>query len=274
VTASVQEKRVIKVDLDGALRQLFRATYLIVERAAVGMQAVKSLDAVPPALSGEGPINLGILLEPRPMEQVRDDFTSWLLTATFRESIEEVSYFLENVRQVAALIRHVGPDGASARVVKEHALPTGPEAVSFNKLPLPGKLEHLKDAYGLESSFTDMILSINRTRNCFVHRAGIVGEKDCKNGQMVLNMLGSWAVVRDPAGAESEVALPYLKRKDHEVSLNIGPRDRVFKLGERVMLSVNDVAFVHVTIDRFALSVNEGVRAFANRSGPQQGSGP
>ena len=267
----MQHTTTVTVNYTEALQELGRSTYAVIEKAAVGLEAVQRVEGVPRALSGDARIGFNIQLAPRPIEAVRADFGGWILQNAFRDCIEQVGDFLQVVRRMAATV-DVAVDGVGEAVMSNEISPLGAQSKAFEKMGFPEKVAHLKEKYGFGEHYLDeMVLSINRARNCLVHRGGVVGEKDCKDGPLVVRTVGLGAFERGADGAVAEVSFPYANASPggYTLSLAMCPREQVFGLGESVTFTVDDLVRVFDTIQRFAVAlIHRLIRFAATRGRP------
>ena len=127
---------------------------------------------------------------------------------------------------------------------------------SFDKGGLPDKIKDLQKAYSLalDPDLAGHLLSINRARNCLVHRGGIVQDDDL-NEDGVLRV--SWRrlalVIRGP-GSERD-GFPGARFEADE-SLVVANRDvsKGFPLGTAISFSVQEFADVCWSLFLLALS--------------------
>ena len=109
------------------------------------------------------------------------EFSTWVLTNGFCDIAEAISVVLEELNRVASMITLVDQfGGATTLKIPEWERACERAAQRFNRLPLPDKLVYLGSSFGIHFSprLERELRSINAARNCFVHRHGVVGEKD------------------------------------------------------------------------------------------------
>ena len=91
--------------------------------------------------------------------------------------------FLDEVHYSCLIIQ-----AANKRVAID-TLKSADRAFRRHRNGLQGKLETLKDKFSIEIKEPLSLVSINKTRNCLVHRRGIVSRDDCNDGD---NMTVTW----------------------------------------------------------------------------------
>lgn len=133
------------------------------------------------------------------------EFPGWVLANGLRDCVEAVHAFLEEARRICSLwtsLVHVdrmtGAEWNNWRR-KEEA-----EASDFHAMGLPGKFDVLI-GYSpiLATPLRDHILTINRGRNCLVHRQGKVTSRDTNTPEgLMVRWLKMQLIARDLEGVE------------------------------------------------------------------------
>jgi hypothetical protein len=108
--------------------------------------------------------------------QVRRAFANWMLACGSRELMEEFSGVLEQAREILS-VWALGSGEVSAEDWNRRMVT---EAQRFQKLGFPDKVVFLRQEYSVElpADKEADLLSLNRARNCLVHRGGVVGLPD------------------------------------------------------------------------------------------------
>jgi hypothetical protein len=107
----------------------------------------------------------------------KEEFSRWIVACGFRELIETFSVFLDEVHRSCLVMR-----AAKERMATDSIVPLDRR---FRRHPdgLHGKLDDLRGTFGVEMSEPSFLLSINKARNCLVHRLGSVSREDCSDGR-------------------------------------------------------------------------------------------
>lgn len=242
----------IKVNLPAVLRQmqvqLQRLSDLVTIGLAGALKVAKTdYDVAPEFMSLQIASN-----ERMPFEAARDDFQAWCLKNSFKEAIDLVSAFLEECRTVATLFRLAGRcSGADWN----RGLVT--EKQKFHDFGFPRKIEHLRKQFGVASKLEAHVLSLNRARNCLVHRLGVVSEKDVDaSGKLVMTWHSlSLIIVDNATKVETAVTQPTLIESESTLQARIGPHQREFAVGERIQLSHHEHSSTILTYYVFALEI-------------------
>lgn len=270
----------IKINLAGIAGGLQRTLQGLINRAAFGLQAAQDFDpdelrlpdvAFHLQLSGKEELWDKTLL--------RSDFRSWLLAAVLRDAVEAFARALEEARSVCATWVLSSPSGkVSIADWNERFVD---EARRFHRLGLPDKLDFLRREYEVtlpEDKKKDL-LSLNRARNCLVHRGGVVSLRDLDVSEAEANnAISEWRAAHPTEAWTNEQIKEALRAKGVQPALvvswlklqliaeldgdttNLDPREepyvpggstiglqvqretRAFDLGSDIALSSNDFA--------------------------------
>lgn len=203
-------------------------------------------------------------------EEIIQQYSSWVLTNGFRDSIECVSTFLESAHQVLSIWKLLGKQNESVRV-------TGSEwnavfvdgAKKFHRLGFPDKLEHIKSEHNIElnDKFTDQLLSINAARNCLVHRRGIVSDRDINgNNQLEVKWTKLQFVLTNEDG-EKELVFGELIEKESSVGIRSINEMKAFLLGTGVDFSAQEFSDITWTFFLFGEDLVTKIHAHGVSSG-------
>jgi len=110
-----------------------------------------------------------------PFPETKTMAEDWLLKSFLRDSIEITGLFLDECLSTCAVLRIASKKKANGLEIN-HLLTVLPK--QNHKLPLPEKIKKLEHDFGVKSSYTSHVLTINRARTCVVHRLGVVSALD------------------------------------------------------------------------------------------------
>ncbi len=168
------------------------------------------------------------VLDPVAIQIMRHEYASWIAGNGLADGTEVISALLNNL--VAQVPHILGFSG---------------EFRKFERLGLELKLDATTNIL-LKSEYYVVVKSLNRARNCLVHRHGIVGVADCEGtGKLSLAWIGP--VLRVRQGANWQEVGPLhrggFNRGDHGmVLLQVKNIDRYFPLGEKLILPPHDLS--------------------------------
>jgi len=214
------------------------------------------------------------------IDEARVLFRSWVLANGLRECVEAVGPALEWARRFCVLWTRQGSvhptEGGKFQLRAQF---TGEEwnaqivrgSKKFDRLPLPEKLDHLQSMYACTPpELSAHVVSLNATRNCLSHRAGIVSAADLKEpGDPGLVM--RWRRLHLTTGNEAEERILHAgARVEAGELLTVGfvDAERTTALGERITLSPQDFVDVALTFLLFAIQLQASVESVQNRRLP------
>lgn len=237
--------------LQGQLQRVLRHAMNLV---AVGLRAEKELSKFPLDLPDT---NMHLRFDTRQQwtsEQVGQEWRRWILTNGFRDTSEAVGGFLEGVQSVLGYweLIQVQDKGTTLTGAVWNDMTVG-RTRRFHRLGLPDKIKFLETQYGfaLDASWAKQILSINKTRNCLVHRNGIVTELDVTaNGKLILEWAALVLVVKDNSG-EREIVPPAVVEAGGTLSVRNRPYAKEFAVGEEILLTTAEFSGICWTLFTF-----------------------
>jgi hypothetical protein len=246
----------VQVNLPVALGKLQVQLQRLSDLVSIGVTGLRKVDE---AEYQESPFFASVQLASNDrlsFAEIKDEFTYWCLRNSFTDAIDQVSAFMEECRLIARLY-HMGSKVTGAEwndaVVDERR--------KFHKLGLPDKVTYLRERYGVSSQFEDHILSLNRVRNCLVHRLGIVSAEDVKGStELVIKWHGVRYLLADNVtGVETYLEGPTQAQNESELKLRIGPIERKFPLKEAIRLSPAELDYSMHTFYVFALEILKAI---------------
>jgi hypothetical protein len=187
------------------------------------------------------------------LSAARTEASAWHLRTAFRDALEATGLYLDGCRTVAAICQQAR---ASTLTVGSFEKITRSEAGAFHGLAIPAKIERLAQEFQISTDLTDHVLSINRVRNCLVHRLGLVSDRDVdKDGNLCLLVRAMEFFAPDPAGGpdvvidHSGMVLP----ENAPLMLRAKDTARLFTKGQRVELSYTEILQSFLTIMQYAM---------------------
>jgi len=168
----------------------------------------------------------------------KSEFEKWIVWNVLRELIESFAAFLDEAYRTCLLV-----DVNKKIMTLEDARSLDR---SFEHKGVPDKLSELRIRFGIATEKETYIVSINRVRNSITHRRGLVGERDTRDeGVLRVHWWAMDLVAVMSNGGEVHIAPPFqetLIMEGGQIVVRIVDREREFKLGDSLQLSVCDVA--------------------------------
>lgn len=206
------------------------------------------------------------------LQERRDDFEYWLISNGLRDFAEAFHLFLDDVHTACRWydLATISP------ISDEHIqkLIAGPHA-DFHSLSFPDKVRRLRKLFGIKIAVSalERIRSLNRVRNCYAHRQGVVRVDDTNAGADTL--LVKWLGLRyEIAGKRYTLAEKEQKKFPPGATMDIllCPVEKRFSLGDRLSFSTDEFAEFGVTYMMLAKSLVPQLQALAERCFPLVGT--
>ena len=244
----------VQVNLPASLAKLQIKLQRLVDLPSVGIVGVRKVDE---SEYQAGPFkeSFQIASDGRvPYPEVKEEFVDWCLKNSFTEAIDCMNAFLEECRLLAAVFRL----GSGTATVGQWDQIWNEERRNFHSEGFPRKIEILREEFRIQSRLEDHAISLNKARNCLVHRLGIVGPKDATGDG---NLVVKWFAVRmflvDKVTGEETPIADQVEPTKNESNLvaKVGLFEKRFAVGEKVQFSPNELAYTMFTFYRFALEL-------------------
>jgi len=161
----------------------------------------------------------------------------WCLRNTLVESITAVGAYLDECFWLCRLAEETH---AGEILLSKSALAIESDCKKFRRMNFPTKLETLEARFAIASPFKGQFLSLNRVRNCLIHRDGWVGQDDAdQEGKLVLRQRHCDCVAtRKDNGAEFVIGeAGYVTEAETTVSIRVRDHERSFSIGDQIQLS-------------------------------------
>lgn len=178
-------------------------------------------------------------------DQKVNEWKRWILINGFRDAAEVVNAVLEEVQSVlAGSSLDPQPDDNSSVPADAWNRPTPDRRREFNALFLPHKIQFLKSKYALsfDEKLVEEVISINKTRNCLVHRSGVVNERDTTEGSKLILHWTAPVLLLEKDGVQKEVLPPF--EGATTVTLTWRSRVKEFSLGQ--VIEINSTEFAQI----------------------------
>lgn len=231
----------ISINLDCLRGQLQRSLQKIIFLVSAGLQNITAL-------------NSELLELPIPFKTVFDDGLRWsdevaqetyselVLCNGFRDAIEAVGAALEEAHRVLTLWDLLDDNSQCKLSGAEWNAIFIDGDKHFHRLGLPHKLSHLRLNHELflDERLSSHLTSINKARNCLVHRNGIVSSRDLTtNTDLEVTWRRIYFFLQD---ADGEYALEIGRRVEKEsiVGMRFEDTSKSFPLGHQISFSAQE----------------------------------
>jgi len=252
------------INLDALLADvrsvIAQTAYLI----AYGLTITES--AQPESLQLPGAL-IQFKLEPEPStSEIKKDFTNWLRGMCLRRYVEVYHAYLQSVGVVASLVER-----NRSRAI--HTWDQQECSNSVNQMTFPQKLDHIDSALSMSVSPKSRLYlsSINKARNCYEHRSGIVHQRDLnQEHELVVRWYGldlfTWPGGSEPPSPETDISdrcitnIPFTSGVNEGIWQRTVERSKSFKVGDQLTFSTADLSEIGHTFIRHALDTVQAVK--------------
>lgn len=229
------------INIDAMLSGLLVATQRTVELVSIGL-AIEE-DQIPPEAGRLPGVHLQTRLAPPiPALVAVERQRQWVLSNGLRDLIEHIAWYLWDANRVNWMWNQ--PTDRRLETATLFA-ELSAEEQRFESKNFGAKLSHFSQAFGIELD-PQMIAhaeSINKVRNCLVHRQGVVHTKDCNaGGELVATWRQHVMLVIEDDGTEHPFEVGRAYERGGTVTMKIVERERRFGIGTRIEFEPSEFA--------------------------------
>jgi hypothetical protein len=230
-----------------------------------------ALDALATPLTVAAPYRLFSFRDEqsRAFDDIKSDAHSWLQIHFFQDCLDSVGTFVEELLATCAIV-----DIAHGKSLTIEEMQNGEKnaRAAHNKLNAVDKLAKLKTTYGMNMSSSEKVLSLNKLRNCLVHRQGIISEKDQNDaaGLTIEYYVCRVTVTGIETGVKTIFYTPHMVATEESTAeVEFIESKKTFPLGTRIALDKTDLSNVVLTLVTFSDHCTQEIQAYAKARGIQ-----
>ena len=180
---------------------------------------------------------------PAVVARMRWEYRAWVIGHALADVLESIAGFLNEL--VKARPQRLGYEDRYEK---------------FERLGLDRKLKALP-SLGLDADYVIALESLTRARNCFIHRHGVVGQKDCNsNAELLLQWRGIKLFNVTPGGTvefDPSHRGPATQHQGQMVRLEIAGIERRFKKGSPLDLQPNDLCTISWCVQEITEAIHK-----------------
>ncbi len=129
------------------------------------------------------------------VQEYKKEFERWILACSFREALESMELTLQRLYDICVRTAVKTEQELDSKIKK------------FRISPLPQKLTALSQ-WGISTPKADLVLSLQKLRNCLSHRMGLVMKEDCsEDGVLVVTLFHMQPIVTHTDGTRTSIPL-------------------------------------------------------------------
>jgi hypothetical protein len=264
----------VNVNLNGLLGELQRSLQRIICLVATGLEAKSDVDPNDISLSANIKSSFSDLKIDK--EEFQSQYAEWILSNGFREAIESVGNFLESAHRVLSIWELIEKQNTDTKITGDDWNKIFQDIGNkFHRLGLPDKLEHISKIHGIEikNSYKEQILSINVARNCYVHRNGIVSDRDINEERGLKVKWSRLHTFLQNEDGEQELISGMLLEKESTVCVRFDENEKAFSLNEQLSFSVDEMSEILWCLFLFGNDLVMNISKFGEEKGFVQTSG-
>jgi len=211
------------------------------------------------------------------VEDARREFRSWVLANGLRDCVEAVGPTLEWARRFCFIWTQPGKVilKADGKLQLQAEIPTEDwnseivdGAKAFEWMGLPNKLDHLNQRYGFPiPELAQHILSLNKARNCFSHRRGIVSQVDVNdpssNSLEIMWRRLQFSLKNDEG--ERLLELPATVEGGSLLGMEFVDHKKTFVVGSSIDITPNEFVEIGMTFLFLALQIEQSCKSMEER---------
>jgi len=175
------EKQVIHIDLDQALEVLRKGVRRSDVFMGVGLNSSEHEPPISHLLAQDGQQQIHLVKQELTGDEkthVAKEFGKWIQTNGLRELLESFSTFMSALYSIIFLIKQ------SQKQLDREFNKCRPE--KFERMGIGAQIERFSQVAPVSDGDVKVIRSLNKARNCYAHRHGLVAQADLDEGMVNL----------------------------------------------------------------------------------------
>lgn len=200
----------------------------------------------------------------------KNEYTQWVLSNGFRDAIESLSLFLESAHKVLSFWEFSEKQNDGIQITGadwNDTIIKTPQ--KFHRLGFPDKLEHIQKKHSIifDESMGSHVLSINKARNCFVHRSGIVSQRDLTNENTLEISYRRMAMLLQNEDGVKDLVIGQVVEKDSVIAVRNQDETIAFNLGSKIELKPKEFTDIIWCLFLFGNSLVQKMSAYGLQNG-------
>lgn len=170
----------------------------------------------------------------------QNKYVQWILSNGFRDAIECLSMFLESAHRVLSFWEFSERQNDGIQLTGANlneVMTTIPQ--KFHRLGFPDKLSHIQEEHSIifNEALGSHVISINKARNCFVHRGGIVSQRDLTSENAIDISYRRMVMLLQNEDGAKELVIGQVVEKDNVIAVKQQDETISFDLGAKIELN-------------------------------------
>lgn len=249
----------LNVNIDSAGNKLLARLEVLNRNLEIGIHTGSTVSEVKPLLVNNIQLQL-FASKVVSVQHVRESFINWTLGSYFRDLIEYFHFYIEDLHTILTFVE-AGEQCEEGRKISLDEFQTLPKVVNtYNTSNFPDKMNHLSKMHKIDLGLTEeMLLSLNKARNCIVHRQGILSKKDCnKENTLLTHWIGfDFKIKGDITG--KEFGFGELTTEASTVLLLQEPKRKLFQIGDKINFTIEELRGIQWMIIKIAWGIRDQI---------------
>lgn len=202
---------------------------------------------------------------PEGVANLKIEYEKWVIFCCLRELIETFAVYLDGVHYWLGLVISVEKGTITPEEARKRER-------AFEQKGIDGKLDELRSQFEIQTPKEKYLVSIHRVRNCLTHRRGIVASRDIRSeGTLRVNWWAMDILAKTADGKETPLTPAQLTGgvvlRDCVVMMRFVDREREFRLGEVLQLTVGDLSEICFLVTEATREVMSSAIQYAKAQG-------
>ena len=198
-------------------------------------------------------------------DKAKTEFQEWCLRNGFRDSVETISVFLEECHLTCALLD--ARENCQIKIEDYNQI-VSEKKKRFHKMNFPTKITFLRENFSISSSLEKHVLSLNKVRNCLVHRSGIVGQQDLNtDNELIAKLREIQFIALTPDKTNERVITgPTIMNEGEHLAVRTQDCEKHFRLGQKIDFAPLEHSNTVYTFLVFGQEIHKSIVKFAGIS--------
>ncbi len=244
---------------DGVVAPMLNALKECSQSVLFGLKSIDQITTLPETLIEEDYFGRQEFGEADNFDIQKGKYKSWLVSKGFEEIIGGVKYSLIEAYKFVSIVKWSGGKTVNTTIEKINS-DFDDIRRNASKQSLPGLLEKVETHLTAPLAYETHIVSLNKMRNCLVHRKGVVSIEDVNttNNTLQVKWMRHFLFV-DTKDGEVELVKNFQNITGTDVSIKhkIKEDEKEFKLNEIINVSFKEFQEFMTTCYLFAYDVAE-----------------
>lgn len=247
----------ITISQDGVITPALTAIKECSQSILFGLKSIDQITKLPDFQSQDEKYLKQQFGEPDPFDIQKNKYKSWLLTKGFEELIEGIKLTLVEAFRYVSIYNMFGGNTEKIETTLEKINKDFDELREHSgKQSLPALFEKIRPYITSQLLYENHIKTLNKARNCLVHRKGKVTPEDTntKNNTLKINWI-RYFIFFDYKDGEVEFIPGHITKESVEIKIRIKEEEKEFNLNETISFTFEELQEFMTTCHQFLIDL-------------------